>query len=216
MDKQVKDNNRLVASGIIQSFDDSFQDIYNLIYSIDILPYNFSTTQNEESYNNYLIYKSLSKLVSSSSSSDYIEEVVVYNENSNNAITSKGTIDIDSIFNKYYRNSQYNYVFWNSFFNESHQLKVFPARKYVELLDEHNVGEKNLIVIAGNIHRSTNNILVFVDVNKLLKGVNQNEKRDISYAVLDQDNYVLLNPDEDINLVDIVNEFYVGEGKKGL
>ncbi len=214
MHNQVKDNNRLIASNMIQSFDNSFQDVYNLINSIDTLPYRYVTDKNEEPYNNYLVYKSLNKLVSSSSSSEYIDDVVIYNESAEIAVTSKGTIDSDTIFTTYYINSQYNSLYWSSFFNENSTLKIFPTRNYTELLMGNRTREKNLIVIAGKIHKSLNNILVFVNVNMLLKSVEQNRIKDSSFVILDPDDHVILNTDEDINLVDVVNDFYVGEGEK--
>ena len=75
---QVKENNRLIVSSIIQSFDDSFKDLNNLIYSINVLPYEATDNKSDSLYNNYAMYKDIGKLVSSSSSNDYIEEVVVF------------------------------------------------------------------------------------------------------------------------------------------
>lgn len=214
MHKQVKDNNRLVASNIIQSFDSAFQDVNHLIYSIDILPYKYTSDKQEEAYNNYETYKSLNKLLSSSSSSDYIEEIVIYNDNTDVAVTPQGTIDLNAIFNTYYINNQYNYLYWKSFFNKGLPFKVFPAMKYEQEIQGQKTRERNFITIAGKIHRSLNNMLIFIDVKKLLQSIDQYRIEDSSFAILDQNNEVLLNTEENINLVDMVNDFYVGEGKE--
>lgn len=215
MHKQVKDNNRLVSNNIIQSFDGSFKNINSLIQSIDILPYKPLSNESQEAYNNYLIYKSLNKLISTSSASGFIEEVVVYNDNSNLAITPQGTLSLESVFNWYYQNNQYNTVYWSYYFNENNTVKVFPARNYAQLKNENVVSQKNLIVVADKIHRSFNNILIFIDVENLIESVN-NELNDLSFTILDQNDEVVLNSDADINLVDMVNDFYVGEGKRRL
>lgn len=216
MHNQVKDNNRLVSNNIIQYFDDAFRNVFNLIYSIDNQPHTDISDKTEDSYNNYRIYKSLNKLVSTSSTSDFIEEVVVYNEHSTLAITPAGTLEREAIFTRYYQNNQYNTVYWSHYFKENNALKVFPARHYSQITRGHVVGQKNLLVVAGKVHRSFNNILVFIDVNKLIKTINNNESGDLSITILDQSDEVILSSDADINLVDMVNDIYVGEGKKRL
>lgn len=213
--EQMKENNRLVVSSIIQSFDNSFKEINSLIYSIDILPYDSNTLNHEGNYSNYLLYKDMNKLITLSSSHDYIEEAVVFFENSNIAVTSVGTIDLNELLNKQYQNRQRNSMFWTSFFGEERPLHVFPAADYKIKVNGNNFQTKNLITIAGNTQFSSKNIIIFLDVETLLETVNQKTMMDeTSFIILDHDNNVILSTEDKLNLGDVVQGLYLNEGEE--
>ncbi|MCR2822061.1 helix-turn-helix domain-containing protein [Lederbergia panacisoli] len=212
--EQMKENNRLIVSGIIQSIDDTFKDINNLIYSIDTLPYNPSDNQ-EVDYTNYLLYKDMHKLITLSSSHDYIEEVVVFFDQSDLAITSKGTIDLNEFFNEQYKNKRNNAMFWTSFFSDEKPLEIFPAKTYMKKVSGDNYRSKNLITIAGNTQFSSKNIIVFLDVDAMLEIIDQKTMMDeTSFLILDQNNNIVLTTEEKINLGEVVRGLYVDEGEQ--
>ncbi|WP_062110136.1 helix-turn-helix transcriptional regulator [Bacillus niameyensis] len=213
--EQMKENNRLVVSSIIQSIDNSFKDINSLIYSIDILPYDSRTLNNEGNYSNYLLYKDMNKLITLSSSHDYLEEAVVFFENSNIAVTSVGTIDLNELLNKQYQSKQKNSMFWTSFFGEERPFQVFPAADYKIKVSGDNFHTKKLITIAGNTQFSSKNIIIFLDVEALLETVNQKTMMDeTSFIILDHDNNVILSTEDKLNLGDVVQGLYLNEGEE--
>ncbi|MBS4197545.1 AraC family transcriptional regulator [Lederbergia citri] len=212
--EQMKENNRLIVSGIIESIDDTFREINNLIYSIDTLPYD-PKDKDEGSYINYLLYKDMHKLITISSSHDYIEDVVVFFDHSDLAITSQGTIDLNEYFNEQYKNKQHNAMFWTSFFTDEKPLEIFPARTYLKKTSGKNYKPKNLITIAGNTQFSSKNILVFLNVDTLLENINQRTMMDeTSFLILDQNNNIVLSTEEKISLGEVVQGLYIGAGEE--
>ncbi|MCJ8009086.1 helix-turn-helix transcriptional regulator [Lederbergia wuyishanensis] len=212
--EQMKENNRLIVSGIIESIDDTFREINNLIYSIDTLPYD-PKDKDEGSYIHYLLYKDMHKLITISSSHDYIEDVVVFFDDSDLAITSQGTIDLNEFFNEQYKNKQHNAMFWKSFFNDEKTLEIFPAKTYLKKTSGKNYRPKNLITIAGNTQFSSKNILVYLNVDTLLESINQRTMMDeTSFLILDQNNNIVLSTKDKISLGEVVRGLYLGAGEE--
>lgn len=206
---QVSENNRSSVTHMIQSFDNSFKDINDVIYSIQMLPY--------DSWNNppngeidmtevYKLYKDIAELVTSIS---YVENVVVYRKDFNLGITAVGTTSLENLFQQQYNNKTYNLAFWKSLANTRHMLQVFPAQWYGGAANM----SRNLIAISGNNQLSDVNILVLVDTNKLLQYVNQNTMlQSTSLIVLDQNRNIILNTEPDWDLVDAFKELAVSAG----
>lgn len=216
MYEHVRENNKIVVNGIIQSFDDSFRDMNNLIYAIHMLPDEARFSSVNNMYDVYWLQKELSTLVSSSAANEYIEEVVMFYPSSQLAITTAGTVSLDLLFRTKYQNNVYNSTFWKSLAEVDHSLRVFPASDYVELVQQYGVRARNLIVVAGNNYFSSRkNILVLVDVEKLLHNVDQKTMmKGTSLIVLDQDRNPILSTEKSFDLVDILRDVYLDPGRE--
>lgn len=211
---QVSENNKLVVKNMIRSFDDSFKDINDIIYSIQQLPYHTWDKSDDGILNMHEVYLSQKDIRSLVSSIDYIEEVVVFNNNSNLAITAAGTIQMQDLFRQKYSNKTYNADFWKSTAGTTHPLRVFPSERYSEI-GASGAGDtlRKLLVVLGSNQLSNQNVLVFINTDKLLQHVNQMAMmQGTSLIVMDHNRNVILNTEESWDLVEALNDLNVGEG----
>ncbi len=214
---QVKENNRLVVTNIIQSFDDCFKDINNLIYSIHMLPYDTMVSEDGtlEMYSAYSMRQDIATYVRSSAAYDYIEEVITFYNGSDLAITTAGTIGLDRLLNDQYRNNLYNTEFWKSFYRTKQTTKVLPASEYVESYLGFAQRSRRLLAIAGNNTLSPKNVIVLINVDKLMRHVNQRTMmKGTSLIVMDEDRNVILGTDRDWDLVEVLSEAYLEGGNE--
>lgn len=204
--RQVSENNRLVVGNVIQSFDDQFRNMNNLLYAINRLPDIPLRIMDEEGarmVHVYAMQKDMAALVASASL-DYIEEAVIHYSGSDLAITASGTISLQHLFTEKYRHDTYGHEFWRTFGAAKHLLKVFPESAYSVGLggSDNRRQSRNLLVVAGNNHLSNKNVLLLIDTDKLLQRVNQKTMmRDTSLLILDQDRNAILSTEENWDLL---------------
>ncbi|WP_409344549.1 helix-turn-helix transcriptional regulator [Paenibacillus sp. MBLB4367] len=215
---QVSENNRLVVKNTIRVFDESFKDINDIIYSIQSLPYitwkiTESSLGTEDLHEVYLMRTEISKIVTRV---DYIEEVVVFHNNSDLAITTAGTIHLKDLFRLKFSNQMYNSEFWMSFGRNTHTSKIFPSQWYGQWNSETGaINEKlrKLLVVASGNQIYNHNVLVFLNVDKLLQHVNQSAMmQGTSLVVLDQERNAILSTEESLDLINVLSEL---NGKTG-
>jgi two-component system response regulator YesN len=210
---QVNENNRLIVKSVIQSFDDSFRDINNLIYSINMLPYdtlNSTKDGRTDMLNAYFMQKNIAMLLSSANT-DYIEEVVTFFNDSDFAVTSIGTINLHEFFRQQYRHEIYNSNYWKSFASKQHSLTVFPENYYIETTNAYGENRRKVMVIVGSNNLSSKNVMVFINVDKLLEHVQQRAMMEgTSLIVLDQSRNVILSTDKNWSLGEVINNLYLG------
>ncbi|UUZ86172.1 helix-turn-helix domain-containing protein [Paenibacillus sp. P26] len=209
---QVSENNRLVVQNMIRAFDESFKDITDVIHSTEMLPYNawaHIDSGDLDMHDAYMMQKEIGTLISSI---EYIEDVVVFNNKSELAITSQGTIHLQELFRQKYRHTAYNLDFWKSVSGAKHPLRVFPEQAYG--MGEDSVHTRKLLAIMGNNQLSDSNILVFVDADKLLRQVNQSAMmKGTSLTVLDEERRVILSTEEQWDFVKLLNEMNAAMAK---
>ena len=216
---QVSENNKLVVNNIIRSFDQYFTEVNNIIDDINALPsdiYDPAGYKNLNMVNVYMIEKNLMMLVSPY---DYVDTVIVYFSSSDLAITSNGTINFNDFFNKKYYNAKYAPEFWRNFAVTKHTLKIIPSVYYSELVSDNNIKnlyKRELLGIVGNnqASRLKMNVLLFINMEKLLKRVNQeNMMKGTSLVVLDQEKNIILNTGEDYDL-NSLGSIYLDSGNE--
>lgn len=215
---QVSENNTLVVRNIVRIFEESFANIRDMTETIQKLPY---ATWNATGVNSgaddmaeiYLMKRSLSEIVPRI---DYIEEVVVFNNYSDLSVTTAGTIHLKELFRLKFSNPMYNYEFWTSFGQSTHATKVFPAGWYSQWSSDTgavNQNPRKLLVVSSGNQLYNLNVLVFLDVNKLLEHVNQKAMmQGASLVILDKERNVVLSTEESLNLVGVLSEL---NGKPG-
>lgn len=205
---QVSENNKLVVKNMIQSFDRSFKDINDIIYSINMLPYDaWDASGKPDMTNVYMIQKNLAKMTSSI---DYIDEVVVFNTASNLAITSEGTSDFNELINQRYRHKLYNADFWKSYASSKHAMRMFPAEDYSQASSPFGEQTRKLHVVLGNNQLSTQNVMIFINSDKLLRHVNQTAMmQGTSIIVLDQDRNVILSTEQNWDIAGALKDLSV-------
>lgn len=205
---QVSENNKLVVKNMIRAFDDSFKNINDIIYTIQMLTYNPWETNSGlvDMSEAYMTYKNVMSLVTSS---DYIEEVIVFHQGSNLAVTTAGTIQLTDLLRQKFVNPSYNSEFWKTFANTKHPARVFPSQQYTG--DSPVEVSRKLIPIIGSNEISSLNVLIFLNYDKLLRYVNQESMmKGTSLIVMDQERNVILNTEEKWNLVDMLFELQLG------
>ncbi|TMV47388.1 helix-turn-helix transcriptional regulator [Paenibacillus mesophilus] len=209
---QVSENNKLVVKNMIRAFDDSFKNINDIIYTIQMLSYNAWKTGdgNADMADAYMTYSNLRSLVSSI---DYVEEVIVFHMGSDLAITTSGTMQLPDLLRKKFVNPSYNSEFWKTLAKTKHPLKVFPAEAYT---DDSPVGvSRKLIPIIGSNQISELNVLVFLNYDKMLRHVNQESMmKGTSLMVMDQDRNMILNTEDKWNLVDMLYDLNLGTNQE--
>jgi two-component system, response regulator YesN len=200
---QFRANNNLVVKSTIKSFDEAFKEINNIIFTINMLPYEGYERENPsnlDAANAYIMQNNLSKLISRIG---YIEEVVIFSARSDKCITSRGTTTLDNLFGQMYKNSKYAKEFWKNFAVTRHPIKLIPEAMYTELGLSNFSNEKKLLAIVGSnqLEMSKLNIIVFINTNILWNTVNQQSLMDgASFVVLDQDKNIIVNMGEQYDL----------------
>jgi len=211
--EKVSQNNALVVKSIVQSFDNSFRSINNIIYSIDGLsPYDSLEYTDDGTINMSKVYTMVENLSTFVAPLDYIEETIVSYNDTDLAITSQGTSSFELFFNNKYKHGLYNASYWRSFANTKSSFKVFPAENFriVSELSQQYRTKKLMVAVGGNKYRmSRKNVMVFIDVNALLKHVNQKTMiPGASLIVLDENRNVILSTDKSLDLIEVLNDVY--------
>ena len=197
MFKQAEINNKLVVNGIIQSFEESFKEINDIIYTVGTLPYNVhdSDGHNNVNMNNaYLLMKNVNQLISQ----EYIADFVVFFKDSDLALTLSGTESFQSVFSKKYKSDKYASKYWENFAVTSHPMKIIPEDYYQDSRNSGKTVRKLLAIVASNqISSTVKNMVVFVDLPKLYKKVNeQSMMKGSSLIILDKDQKIIISTDD--------------------
>lgn len=211
MFKQAEINNELVVNGIIQSFEESFKEINDIIYTVGTLPYNIHDLDghNNINMNNaYLLIKNLNQLIPQ----EYITDFIIFFKDSDLALTLSGTESFESIFSKKYKNSIYAPEYWKNFSVTSHPMKIIPENNYRSASGK---SRKLLGIVASNQMASTfENIVVFVDLTKLYKKVNeQSMMQGSSLIILDKDKNIIISTDGNYNMEGLESVIYEADKK---
>ena len=209
MFEQAEINNKLVVNGIIQSFEESFKEINDIIFTVESLPYNLydlSGHDNVNMKNAYLLMKNVKQIVSR----DYISDFLIYFKNSDLVLTLSGTESFQSIFTKKYKNNKYAPEYWRNYAVTSHPMKIVPADYYKDEWSSNGTDKNLLAIVASNqMNYSIGNIVVFVDLAKLYAKVNEDTMMPgTSLIILDRDNNVIINTDGNSNLEEMESVFF--------
>ncbi|WP_309118283.1 AraC family transcriptional regulator [Paenibacillus sp.] len=213
---KVTQNNALIMRSIIQSFDNSFRTVNNVIHSVHGLRYDDSI-QADGRMKMSEIYMMQEQLASLLSNVDYLEDIIVFYDHSNLAVTSRGTSDLHTLFTTKYRHEVYDAEYWRSLSSTKHELKTFPAADYRVYSDGSQYKNKRLIAIVdGNKFRlSSKNIIMLVNVEALMKHVDQKAMLPgASLIVMDQARNILLSTEESFGLMEILNDVYFKAGNE--
>ncbi len=211
MFEQAEINNKLVVNGIIQSFEESFKEINDIIFTVESLPYNLydlSGHDNINMKNAYLLMKNVKQIVTR----DYIYDFIIYFNNSDLALTLSGTESFNSLFSKKYKNDHYAPEYWKNYAVTSHPMKIIPADYYEDDWSPNGTDKNLLAIVASNqMNYSLGNIVVFVDLTKLYAKVNEKTMMPgTSLTVLDKDKNVIISTESDIDQVDMESIFNSG------
>lgn len=199
--RQISENNRIVAQNVVRSFDECFKEVNNIIYSINTLPYQVYDTngyKNLNAHNSFMILNKAKQFITQ----DYIYDFILYFVDSETVITSKGTDTFRRTFEQSFKNLNYAPEFWMNTAVTKHVLEYIPASNYSGKAETGGTYTRMLLGVVGNnmINGSKMNTLIFVDVSKLLKYVNQlNMVNGSSLAILDQDRNVIISTDPNLN-----------------
>jgi len=209
--EKVTQNNRLAVKNIIQAFDSSFTTVNNLIFTIHGLPYDSLKSEGSGSLDMSQVYSLQDNLASLVSSVDYIEDVVVFYDQADLAITAGGTSDMKLLFQNKYRHDMYNAAYWRNFAKSKRPFTVFPASDFYTQTDGSKPrSERLMVVMDGNKYKlSDKNVMVLINVEKWLRHVNlQAMVQGSSLIVLDADRNLILSTDKNLDLVEVLNDVY--------
>ncbi|WP_409345150.1 helix-turn-helix transcriptional regulator [Paenibacillus sp. MBLB4367] len=211
--EKVTQNNHLAVQSIVQAYDNSFRTIDSIIHSIQTLaPYDNLVAVDNRSLDMVKVQTVVENLAALVSSVEYIEDVVVFYDFSDLAITSKGTSSLPFLFDHKYRHDSYNANYWRSFALTKHPFKLFPADRF-QIFSDANQQSKSaelLIAFSGNkVEISSKRIMVIIDMSTLLKHVNQQPTiPGSSLIVLDQEQNVVYSTEPQMNLMGILSDVY--------
>ena len=209
--EKVTQNNRLAVKNIIQAFDSSLTTVNNLIFTIHGLPYDRLKSGGSSTLDMSQVYSLQDNLASLVSSVDYIEDVVVFYDQVDLAITASGTSDMKLLFQNKYRHDMYNAAYWRNFAKSKRPFTVFPASDfYAQAEGSKPRSERLMVVMDGNKYKlSDKNVMVLINVEKWLQHVNlQAMVPGSSLIVLDADRNVILSTDKNLDLVEVLNDVY--------
>ncbi len=214
---KVTENNSLVVKNIIQSFDSSFTAVNNLIFTIHGLPYGDLDTHEDGRIDMTKVYMLQNHIATLASSYDFIEDVVVFYDHSNLAITSKGTSDMNVLFHSNYRHEMYNAEYWRAFARTKHIFTVFPADHFaISAGTSLQRNRKLMIAMDGNkLEMSDKNIMVIINVDKLLNEIDRKAMiPGASLIVLDQNRNIILSTENDLDLIEVLNDVYFNPARE--
>ncbi len=214
MFEQAEINNNLVVNGIIQSFEESFKEINDIIFTVESLPYNLydlNGHNNINMKNAYLLMKNVKPIITQ----DYIHDFIIYFKNSDLVLTLSGTESFHSIFTKKYKNNHYAPEYWKNYAVTSHPMKIIPSDYYEDEWSSNGTNNNLLAIVASNqINYSIGNIVVFVDLSKLYAKVNENTMMPgTSLIVLDKDKNVIINTGSSNDLENMESIFFNSSNK---
>lgn len=208
--EKVAQNNNLAVKTMIQSFDNSFRSINNIIHSIHGLPYDSLESEEDGRIDMAQVYTMQDSIATLVSSVDFIEEVIVFYDDMDLAITSIGTSSLSQLFEKKYKHDLYDENYWRTYIKGKNSFKVMPGQYFKVATDASWQRKKLMIAVGGNkIRISNKNIILLIDEAALLKHVNQKLMiPGASLIVLDQDRSVIMSTDPNSDLSGLIDEVY--------
>lgn len=210
--ERVAQNNTLATKNMIQSFDNSFRSVNNVIHNIHGLPYSSLESEDEDGRIDMLkVYTMQESIATLVSSIDFIEEVVVFYDDMDLAITSTGTSSLTHLFQNKYKHDLYNDSYWRTYAKGKNSFKIMPGQYFKISANTTTQQRKRLMIAVGGnkVRMSNKNVLVLIDETALLRHVNQELMiPGASLIVLDQDRSVILSTDVSSDLSSILDEVY--------
>ena len=212
INNQMRQNTKLTAKSMVKSFDESFKEVNNTMYTVNLLHYQVY----EEGGYKGLNMNNIVQLFNDAKqviSQEYIYDFVIHFNESSLAVTSQGTTDFDEFFNMKLGNIIYTPEFWKKFATIKHTMKIIPSADYIEKTSDKKTYQRNLIGVVGNNKMNTTKLstIVFINVKTLLERVNQqNMVAGSSLIVLDQDGNIILKTEPDFNS-DILEDLHFGK-----
>ncbi|HEY4390094.1 MAG TPA: AraC family transcriptional regulator [Paenibacillus sp.] len=214
--EKVAQNNNLAVKTIIQSFDNSFRSVNNIIHTVHGLPYSSLESEEDGNIDMAKVYTMQDSIASLASSVDFIEDVIVFYDDMDLAITSAGTSSLSQLFENKYKHDMYNENYWRSYIRGKHSFKLMPGQYFKVATNSSWQRKKLMVAVGGNkIRISNKNIIVLLDEAALLKHVNQKLMiPGASLIVLDQDRSVVLSTDADSDLSGVLDEVYFNSSQE--
>lgn len=216
---QVTENNALAVKSTIQSFDNSFRTLNNVIYSIQGLPYNslYADDGTIDMTRVFNLQESVATLVSSI---DFIEDVIVFYDDTDLAITLRGTSSFNHLFNGRYVDSMTDANYWRAHFRSKSPFKLFAARNYTVVPEDPRQKKTARYMVAASgskIRLSNKNVIVLINEETFKKQINQTALLPgASMIVLDQDrNMILSTAENSWDLVEVLNDVYFNSSREG-
>ncbi|WMT39894.1 hypothetical protein RE628_21440 [Paenibacillus sp. D2_2] len=214
--EKVAQNNTLAVRTMIQSFDNSFRSVNNIIHTIHGLPYSSLESEEDGGIDMAKVYTMQDSIASLASSVDFIEDVIVFYDDMDLAITSAGTSSLSQLFENKYKHDMYNENYWRSYIRGKNSFKLMPGQYFKVATNSSWQRKKLMVAVGGNkIRISNKNIIVLIDEAALLKHVNQKLMiPGASLIVLDQDRSVVLSTDADSDLSGVLDEVYFNSSQE--
>ncbi|GGH09730.1 hypothetical protein GCM10008013_00880 [Paenibacillus segetis] len=212
----VTQNNNLAVKTMIQSFDNSFRSINNIIHSIHGLPYSNLESEEDGRIDMAKVYTMQESIATLVSSVDFIEEVIVFYDDMDLAITSTGTSSLSHLFENKYKHDLYNESYWRTYTKGKNSFKVMPGQYFKVATNTTWQRKKLMVAVGGNkIRMSNKNIIILIDEAALLKHVNQKLMiPGASLIVLDQERRVILSTDSNSDLSGVIDEIYFNSSQE--
>ncbi|WP_055109269.1 helix-turn-helix transcriptional regulator [Paenibacillus ihumii] len=208
--EKVAQNNTLAIKTMIQSFDNSFRSINNIIHSIHGLPYNSLESEEDGRIDMLKVYTMQESIATLVSSVDFIEEVIVFYDDMDLAITSTGSSSLSHLFQNKYKHDLYNESYWRTYAKGKNSFRILPGQYFKIATDTSQHRKKLMVAVGGNKVRISNkNIIILIDEAALLKYVNQELMiPGASLIVLDQERRVILSTDANSDLSGMFDDVY--------
>lgn len=214
--EKVAQNNTLAVRTMIQSFDNSFRSVNNIIHTVHGLPYSSIESEEDGRIDMTKVYTMQDSIASLASSVDFIEDVIVFYDDMDLAITSIGTSSLSQLFEKKYKHDLYSESYWRSYIRGKNSFKLMPGQYFKVATNSSWQRKKLMVAVGGNkIRISNKNIIILIDEAALLKHVNQKQMMPgASLIVLDQDRSVVLSTDADTDLSGVLDEVYFNSSQE--
>lgn len=213
--ENIKENNKLATKSTMLYIDNTFQTINHLIRSLEQMPpYEYPVMSNGH-LDSVQAQRFISNMTSLMMAAEYIEEIIVLFEGEELALTTKGTIELDLLFNNKYINPAFSASYWKQFLNTEHSLKVFPSTEYqVHYPDNQSYYKEELMLVVSDNHytKSKKNIMVILDTDKLMAHLGQSTLiPGSSLKILDQNQNTIFSTDRNLGLVEVINDLFISD-----
>jgi len=213
--EKVAENNTLAVKSMMKSYDDSFRTINNIMYAIHGLPFNDLESDEAGRIDMTKVYMMQDNIATLVSSIDFIEDVIVFYNDHDIAITAKGTSSLDHVFNQKYKGT-HDASYWRNYMRSKNTFTIFAGEYYKITTQTFQQKKKLMLAVDGNkIRLSNKNIILLIDESALMKNANQNLMiPGASMIIMDQNRNVILSTDSNTDIKGMLDDIYFNSSKE--
>jgi len=215
--EKVAENSATMMKSVVREFDNNFRTINDIIYIVNRSPYSEISGSLPGSINMVKAHSLYDNIASLISSTEYIEDLVIFYDDLDLTVSGKGTASFTHTFDYKYRHKIYNGNFWRRYVQNNDTLRFFPVDEFdVPGSNSFRTRQNLMIALSGKqLLPSSKHIMVFIKEDLFLKRIDQRLiMPDSSFIILDQNRNLIMNTGEELDLVDVLSDLFPNSNRE--